>query len=495
VGYQVNASRIKPAPGLGDGPTPAVAAAIVRLNVFLAMRWLVIAGTIIAALVAGYYFKISFTAVPVYGVVGFMVAYNLVFLWQVRGLNRMPAVRVLAFTGVYGTVHVALDLIAFGVILHYTGGIENPFLFVILLHIVGASTLFERRLVFGIATLAFATVGLLVLLEYYGLVTHVSLTGFATAGLYRQPGYVLAMLFSFGSVMLATAYMSTAIAGELRKRHAEVVSLREHLLEEATGELRRVTEEVARMETERDKLLRFLGVAAHDMKTPLAVIQSYFAYLLEGDAGALTDPQRGMIERSGQRIRELLELIGDLLDIPQIEGGQLVAEMAEVRIGELVTRCLEDQRRLAAEKSVSLSAELPADLPPVIGSAARLGQVLHNLVGNSINYTERGGVTVRARVTDGCLEVAVIDSGIGIPPEDAPHVFEDFFRASNVPVRGTGLGLSISRRIVAAHGGMIQLESPCRETGEGSCFIFTLPLDHDGPAPGDAATEPEGSAP
>ena len=473
-----------PASGLSDGPAPAVAASIVRLRVFLAMRWLVIGGTIICGLVASYYFKISFAAAPVYGAVGFMVVYNLVFLWQVRGLNRMPAAQVLAYTGIYGAVHVALDLIAFGVILHYTGGIENPFLFVILLHIVGASTLFGRRLVFGIAAAAFATVGLLVLLEYFGLVPHVSLAGFATAGLYRQPGYVLAMLLSFGSVMLGTAFMSTAIAGELRARHAEVVSLREHLLEEATGQLRRVTEEVARMETERDKLLRFLGVAAHDMKTPLAVIQSYFAYLLEGDGGSLSDQQRGMIERSGQRIHELLNLIGDLLDIPQIESGQLVAEMAEVRIGELVARCLEDQRRLAAEKSIDLTALVEPDLPPVTGSAARLGQVLHNLVGNSINYTEQGGVTVRVRQLDGRLEVAVEDSGIGIPPEDAPHVFEDFFRASNVPVRGTGLGLSISRRIVAAHGGSLTLESPCPSTGQGSCFMFTLPLNYR-PPPGD----------
>jgi signal transduction histidine kinase len=483
----MNATGGIPATGLNDGPPPAVAAAIVRLKVFLAMRWLVIGGTIISALVASYYFKISFAAAPVYSVAGFMVAYNILFLWQVRGLNRMPARQVLTYTGVYGAVHVALDLIAFGVILHYTGGIENPFLFVILLHIVGASTLFRRRMVFGIAAAAFATVGLLVLLEYFGLVPHVSLAGFATAGLYRQPGYLLAMLFSFGSVMLGTAFMSTAIAGELRARHAEVVSLREHLLEEATGELRRVTEEVARMETERDKLLRFLGVAAHDMKTPLAVIQSYFDYLLTGEAGALTDQQRGMLERSGQRIRELLNLIGDLLDIPQIESGQLVAEMAEVRIEELVTRCLEDQGRLAAEKSILLTAEIPTDLPPLTGSAARLGQVLHNLVGNSINYTEQGGVTVRVRQIDGRLEVAVEDSGIGIPPEDAPHVFEDFFRASNVPVRGTGLGLSISQRIVAAHGGSIKLESPCRESGRGSCFIFTLPLNHRRPLADDDA--------
>ncbi len=483
----MNPAEGNPAAALSDGPAPAVAAAIVRLRVFLAMRWLVIGGTIIAGLVASYYFEISFATAPVYGIVGFMVAYNLVFWWQVRGLNRMPARQVLTYTGVYGAVHVALDLIAFGVILHFTGGIENPFLFVILLHIVGASTLFGRRLVFGIAAAAFTTVGLLVLLEYYGLVPHASLAGFPTAGLYRQPGYVLAMLLSFGSVMLGTAFMSTAIAGELRARHAEVVSLREHLLEEATGELRRVTEEVARMETERDKLLRFLGVAAHDMKTPLAVIQSYFAYLLEDEGGTLTDQQRGMIERSGQRIRELLDLIGDLLDIPQIEGGQLVAEMTRVRIGEQETNCLDDQRRLAAEKSIDLTAEIPPDLPSLTGSAARLGQVLYNLVGNSINYTERGGITVRVRALDGWIEVSVMDTGIGIPPEDAPHVFEDFFRASNVPVRGTGLGLSISQRIVAAHGGSIMLQSPCRETGQGSCFIFTLPLDHRGPARDDNA--------
>jgi len=168
-------------------------------------------------------------------------------------------------------------------------------------------------------------------------------------------------------------------------------------------------------------------------------------------------------------------LISDLLDIPRIETGQIVQEMKEVSLRQAINNSLEGQRSLAKEKGVKLKVEIPEGLPRIKGSASRLQQVITNLVNNAINYTPEGTITIGVQERAKDLLVEVMDTGIGIPPEDMPRLFEDFFRASNVEAKGTGLGLSITKRIVEAHGGMIWVESPCSETNTGSKFSFTLP--------------------
>jgi len=197
--------------------------------------------------------------------------------------------------------------------------------------------------------------------------------------------------------------------------------------------------------------------------------------MLGGFAGEITDKQRNMMERSSRRINELLNLISDLLDIPRIETGQIVQEMKEVSLRQVVKNACDDLRDQAKEKGVKLKVELPQALPKIRGSSPRLQQVVTNLVNNAINYTPEGGVTVRVTEGNKDMRVEVIDTGIGIPPQDLLRVFDDFFRASNVEVKGTGLGLSIAKRIVEAHGGSIHVESPCPESKSGSKFTFTLP--------------------
>ena len=167
--------------------------------------------------------------------------------------------------------------------------------------------------------------------------------------------------------------------------------------------------------------------------------------------------------------------MSDLLDIPRIETGQIVQEMKEVSLRQAIKNSLDSQRSLAQEKGIKLKVELPEGLPKIKGSSSRLQQVITNLVNNAINYTPEGTITVRVQERSKDLLVEVIDTGIGIPPEDMPQLFEDFFRASNVEVKGTGLGLSITKRIVEAHGGSIWVESPCSETNSGTKFSFNLP--------------------
>ena len=254
-----------------------------------------------------------------------------------------------------------------------------------------------------------------------------------------------------------------------------MVQLSQRLLEKKTDELEQASREIAKLEEARNRFLLFLGVMVHDLKAPLTAIQSYFWVMLGGFAGALTEKQKNMLERSSQRIKELLNLISDLLDIPRIETGQLVQEMKQVSLSQIVKASVGDLRDLAKQKKVKLKAELPQALPKIRGSGPKLQQVITNLMSNAINYTPEGGVTIRVNEGDNDIQVEVMDTGIGIPPDDLPHVFDDFFRASNVETKGTGLGLSIAKRIVEAHGGKIWVESPCPETNTGSKFTFTLP--------------------
>lgn len=244
---------------------------------------------------------------------------------------------------------------------------------------------------------------------------------------------------------------------------------------ENARELEQISGEVAKLEEERRHFVRFLAVVAHDLQSPLVATQSLLSYMLEGYTGEITDGQRDLMQRGVRRIDGLLTLITDLLDIPRIEAGQIKREMREVSLNEVIKQATEGLDNLARQKGIALKVELSEHLPKIRGAARRLQQVMTNLVSNAINYTQDGTVLIRATEGDQNVRVEVADTGIGIPSQDLPRLFEDFFRGSNVTAKGTGLGLSISKRIVEAHGGRIWVESPNPETGKGSRFTFTLP--------------------
>ena len=460
-----------------NGPehNPEEAAIRMWLRVFVTIRWITILGILSATLVASRMFDIGFPTAAVYAVCGVVALCNIGLLFQARRLEKMPTGLAIQKARTYGTIHLLLDLAAFTVLLHFTGGIENPFIFYFVLHIIGASIILSYTAVYLLATSVIVVVALLVGLEYSGAIPHVNLAGFADPTLHQEGSYILAVLAVLTTALFATTYMATSVAGRLRRRQREVMRLSQRLLEKRTDELEKASNEIAKLEEEKNRFLRFLGIAAHDLKAPLTAIQGFLWVMLGGYSGKITDKQKNMLERSTHRINELLNLISDLLDIPRIESGQIVQEMKQVSLNQVVKASIGDLRDQAKQKGVKLKVELPSALPKINGSAPRLQQVITNLVNNAINYTPEGSVIIRAKEGDKEIQVEVTDTGIGIPPEDLANIFDDFFRASNVETKGTGLGLSISKRIVEAHGGRIWIESPCSETKVGSKCTFTLP--------------------
>jgi len=461
--------------GEDKGRTPEEETLVMRLRVFTNMRWIAILGVIVVTLVARYIFHIGFDTFPVYIICVFMALYNLVLIQRVRELGKWPPEQVIPRVRRYIYTHILLDMFTFTVLLHFTGGVENPFTFFFIFHIVLASTGLNYRVVYLLSTIAIIMVSLLFGLEYAGIIPHINLEGFVLPTRYRQGSRILGELAALAILLYGITYVTTAIAGELRKRQRQIVELREQLLAEKTGELKRASNEIAHLEEERSRFLRFIGIAAHDLKAPLTAIQGFLWVMLGGFVGEISEKQQDILKRSTRRISELLTLISDLLDIPRIETGQIVQEIKEISLRQVIRSSIEGQRSLAEEKGVELKVLIPEGLPRIKGSASRLQQVITNLVNNAVNYTPDGVITVRVQEQAKDLLVEVVDTGIGIPSEDMSRLFEDFFRASNVEAKGTGLGLSISKRIVEAHGGKIWVESPSTETNTGSKFSFTLP--------------------
>ncbi|GEP57956.1 ATP-binding protein [Reyranella soli] len=222
---------------------------------------------------------------------------------------------------------------------------------------------------------------------------------------------------------------------------------------------------------------QFLANMSHELRTPLNAIIGYTEMMADGLYGDVSEKAQGVLERVQANGRHLLGLINDVLDLSKIEAGQLVLAMEEYSVADMVATVLSATESLARTKNLKLGSDVPAGLPTGTGDARRLTQVLLNLVGNAIKFTDQGSVEVRARQVDGRFELSVVDTGFGIAPEDQAKIFEEFQQVDNTSTRkkgGTGLGLSISRRIVELHGGRITVES---DVGKGSTFKVTVPIN------------------
>ena len=243
--------------------------------------------------------------------------------------------------------------------------------------------------------------------------------------------------------------------------------------EQFTRELEVRNERLLELDRLKDE---FVALVSHELRTPLTSIRGYLELVLDGEAGDVTDEQRqflGIVERNANR---LLDLVGDLLFLAQIEAGKLSLEVAAVDLAAVAAESVETARPLAEEKDITLTLAT-SPLPLLAGDGARLAQLLDNLISNAVKFTPEGGrVDVRASASRGNAVIEVRDTGMGIPAEEQEYVFERFFRTSRATeqaIQGTGLGLAISKAIVHAHGGLITLAS---SDGEGATFHVTIPI-------------------
>jgi signal transduction histidine kinase len=221
---------------------------------------------------------------------------------------------------------------------------------------------------------------------------------------------------------------------------------------------------------------QFLANMSHELRTPLNAILGYTELMADGAYGEPSEKMLGILKRLEANGRHLLGLINDVLDLSKIEAGQLVLELSDYCIQDIAQTVRSTLEPLAADKKLAFKVELARELPPGHGDGRRLTQVLINLVGNAIKFTDAGEIAIKAEANNGSFHVSVRDTGPGITAADQAKLFQEFQQADNAITKkkgGTGLGLAISKRIIEMHGGRIWVES---QPGQGSTFTFTLPV-------------------
>lgn len=220
----------------------------------------------------------------------------------------------------------------------------------------------------------------------------------------------------------------------------------------------------------------FTSMVSHELRTPLTCIKEGIDIVSDGSSGALNARQHEHLQTARRNVDRLARLLNDVLTLQSLDARRLDLCFEACDVNRLVSDTVEEFALPAQKKSLELATELAPGLPPVSCDPDRIAQVLNNLVGNALKFTDHGRIVVRTERTGGGVRVSVQDQGVGIASEDFAKLFQEFSRLPNEAtqrVEGTGLGLAIARRLVELHGGRLDVQS---RPGLGSTFRFTLPV-------------------
>lgn len=371
------------------------------------------------------------------------------------------------------SAQISVDLVALATLLHYAGGIENPFRAFFIFHVILSSMLLSRRATLMQAALGWLLMAGVALGESTGLLTHYPLAGIYETGAFRSPTFVFTQLIVLALTLGLSAYMAGDTSRRLRQRERETTLLARalahnaSLLEAAYQDLRA---------TERAKS-QYMRKVAHELRGPLGTIRTALRVVLDGLIGEVSEGPRTLIERAERRAAELAQVTADLLALSQARDVAISVTRAPVDVAALLAEVVTDATVPAREAGIDLRIVVEGQGPLLVeGDLPGLREMARNLVANAVRYTPRGGrVLVSLAGTQDEVLLTVTDTGIGIPAEDLPRIFEEFFRSARArdhSPEGTGLGLAIVKAVVDKHQGKITVDSA---VGQGTTFRVALP--------------------
>jgi signal transduction histidine kinase len=433
-----------------------------RILWLIHLRWVVILGLAVGLPSGQILLHISLLRTPLVILTGVLLLYNALIHIVVKMMgHEISDVRL----NIIANAQIAFDLFLLVLFIHFSGGIQNPFVFYFVFHMIIGAIMLTAKAAYLQAAWASFLIGCEISLKYFNVLPYHELDNFLSVSLYHDARYVWTFYLVLVSTLFAAVYMTYSISKELRDREERLLQTNSML-------------------EEKDRLKsQYVLMISHDLKQPLAAIQSNLKVILEGYAGEVSSDIGNLLKRMERRASQLIDLITDLLMISRIRSAkELPKEILSLK--PLMIGIMNQLEAAAVQKKLNLRISMPEEEILINGNRDTLRYIFQNLVDNAIKYTPPGGqVTVQFLIRNGKVEGIVEDTGIGIEKEEIEAVFEEFYRAENArkeEKEGTGLGLSVVKIGLTAHGGTIDVTSPAFTTqsgdGVGTRFTFYLPI-------------------
>ncbi|PIQ87081.1 MAG: hypothetical protein COV73_03835 [Candidatus Omnitrophica bacterium CG11_big_fil_rev_8_21_14_0_20_43_6] len=418
------------------------------------LRWIAIVGVNVTVLFTSQILKLSLPVFFLYAISACLVIYNLIFcifLSRIKGKESFVIVNRIA------NAQISLDLLSLSGLIHFSGGLENPFIFYFIFHMIIAGILLSRRASFLQASFAVLLFCAMVVSEYSGLATHYDLGKFFILNRYNNFIYASGVSFVFISTVYIAVYMATSISQRLRER------------EEILAETNTLLKQQALLKSE------YVLRVSHDIKEHLAAIQGCLEPVASGITGELNPRQLDLVQRAVQRTAKLIFFVKALLEITRIKLTKEI-KMDYFYFQDVLSEAIAHISSKAKDKNITVNSTVEPSIGRICGAQEYIQETVVNILANAVKYTPGNGkIDITVNDQGNTILIQIKDTGVGIPADELPKIFEEFFRASNVrelEKDGTGLGLSIAKQVIERHNGKIWVES---KQGKGSTFSIELP--------------------
>jgi signal transduction histidine kinase len=420
-----------------------------RLSWSIRLRWLAGAATRLVISFGFIFFDLAIPIVNVYLSLAFLALANMVYSFVYRLKPDLSLRQEL----IWLSIHIGIDFVILTLLIHFTGGIDNPFYIFYIFHLVISSLVFPRWFPYAVALYAIGLFSALVLLEYAAIIDHYCIFG---TDLHDQPLVIGMTLFIFAMTALTTTYICTTFMQLFRQAK------------------RRVDRQNLELQQLRDAREDFFRYSSHELKSPIIAINTSLETVLQNSGDRLLEREKKLLERAVGRCQQMLSIVAELLQLNR--NTIQTSDCVYLDIDSELRVLAEDERETAEARNIHIGLELMA-AQKLFMVKDDFRTIFANLIGNAMRYTPDGGqIVIRSRVQDNDIQIAVADNGIGIDLKDQEKVFQEFYRSRNAREKvtfGTGLGLSLVKKRVQDYGGSIHLRS---QPDQGSTFTIFFPL-------------------
>jgi signal transduction histidine kinase len=430
---------------------------IVRLAYWLIkLRWFAILGIFIAYYIAKYYLHINISDLPVYSIIVFLILLNVLSFSFLKYLQKSQVRKSLKNVKRIINFQISTDFIVLTILLHYSGGVENPFIIYYIFHMIIGSIMLTTKESFLQTSFALMLLGSMTFLEYTGILQHFPLQGFIITNMYNNLTYLACTGFIFISTSYFVVYITRTIIKQSEKHEAAYL--------QANAMLK-----------QKDKVKNeYVMRITHDIKGHITAIQSCISVLNGNFTGPLTPQQEEFVSRALKRIQILNKFISDLLSLTD-RRLQQKSDKKYFSFKNSLEEIIRLAENSAQKKNISIIKNIETSVDNIFGEPSSIEEVLSIIIQNAVKYSPAGkNVLINLKDKPKNVLVEVIDNGIGIPEDEIPLIFNEFFRATNAKAEskeGTGLGLAIAKHIVEDHKGKIWVES---KVNVGTTFYLLL---------------------